>query len=383
MPLLLALASAAVWVGLIALRGGFWLSSVRDEPSAGPAPAQWPPVVAVVPARNEADVVAHAVGSLLAQDYPGQLRVVLVDDNSDDGTAEQAMAAAEAAGGGARLSVLSGQPLPRGWTGKLWALSQGVEAAGRSEPSYLWLSDADIVYTPDTLRSMVTRAEAGGLAAVSLMARLRCESPAERMLIPAFIFFFQMLYPFAWVNRPAAATAAAAGGCVLVRSDALAGIGGIGAIRGALIDDCTLAARLKGKGGRIWLGLTNRARSIRVYDRFDDIRRMVARSAYAQLGYSPLTLLGTVLGMALVYVAPPAIALFGPSPARYVALATWIAMALAFVPTLRFYRVSWLWGPFLPVISACYMGFTCDSAIQHIAGRGGLWKGRVQAPRDA
>jgi len=229
---------------------------------------------------------------------------------------------------------------------------------------------------------MVMRAEGSGLAAVSLMAQLRCESVAERMLIPAFIFFFQMLYPFGWVNRPASATAAAAGGCILVRRDALAGIGGIGAIRGALIDDCTLAARLKGKGGAVWLGLTRRARSIRAYDRFDDIRRMVARSAYAQLGYSPPMLLGTVIGMALVYVAPPAIALFATSPARYVALGTWIAMALAFMPTLRFYGVSRLWGPFLPVIAACYMGFTCDSAVQHMAGRGGLWKGRIQAPRD-
>jgi len=346
-------------------------------------PAQWPAVTAVVPARNEADVIAHAVGSLLQQDYPGRFDVVLVDDNSDDGTGTHALATAQAAGEQARLSVLTGRPLPRGWTGKLWALSQGVEAAGRGEPAYFWLSDADIVYAPDTLRSMVTRAEAQQLAAVSLMARLRCESFAERMLIPAFIFFFQMLYPFGWVNRAGSATAAAAGGCVLVRRDALAGIGGITAIRDALIDDCTLAAHLKRKGGRIWLGLTNRARSIRIYDRFGDIRHMVARSAYAQLGYSPWLLLGTILGMALVYVAPPAIALFGPAPARYVAAGAWIAMALAFVPTLRFYKLSWAWGPFLPVIAACYMGFTCDSAVQHMAGRGGLWKGRVQAPRDA
>ncbi|MDQ0470581.1 glycosyltransferase [Labrys wisconsinensis] len=381
--MVLALLAAAVWIVLIAARGGFWRAAERDEPAAGAAPAAWPAVVAVVPARNEADVIARAVGSLLAQDYPGPFRVVLTDDNSEDGTAEQARAAAQALGAGERLTILSGAPLARGWTGKLWALSQGIAAAEANAPAYLWLSDADIVYTPDCLRTMVIRAEAGRLAAVSLMARLRCESLAERMLVPAFIFFFQMLYPFRWVNQAGARTAAAAGGCVLVRREALAGIGGIGAIRGALIDDCTLAAQLKRRGGRIWLGLTGRATSIRASERFEDIRRMVARSAYAQLRYSPLMLAGTILGMLLVYVAPPAIALFGPAPARYVALATWVAMALAFVPTLRFYDRSWLWGPLLPVIAVCYMGFTVDSALQHRAGRGGMWKGRAQAPRDA
>ncbi|GLS21211.1 glycosyl transferase family 2 [Labrys miyagiensis] len=381
--IVLAFLSAAIWIYLIVARGGFWRAADRDEPIVDVSPSPWPSVVAVVPARNEAEVIARAVTSLLGQDYPGPLRIVVVDDSSTDMTTGEALAAAQSRGRGTDLTIVPGTPLPAGWTGKLWALHQGIEAAGSTEPTYYWLSDADITYESDTLRTMVMRATKDKLVAVSLMARLRCESLAERMLIPAFIFFFQMLYPFRWVRRPGSRTAAAAGGCILVARTALTEIGGIGSIRGALIDDCTLAARLKGDGGSIWLGLTSRAQSIRIYDHFDDIRRMVARSAYAQLRYSPLMLLGTVLGMTVVYVAPPAIALLGPAPASYVAAVVWIAMTLAYVPTLRFYASSWLWAPLLPIIALCYTAFTLDSAIQHTLGRGGLWKGRVQASRSA
>jgi hopene-associated glycosyltransferase HpnB len=259
-------------------------------------------------------------------------------------------------------------------------VNQGVARADASSPppDYLLLTDADIGYSTGALRALVRRAEAGSLALVSLMAKLRCRSLAERALIPAFIFFFQMLYPFARVNRREARTAAAAGGCMLVRRDALAKAGGIESIRDALIDDCALAARLK-QQGPIWLGLTGQVESLRPYASFGDIRRMVARSAYAQLRFSPWLLAGTVAGLAVGYLAAPLIALFGSGIGRPVAAATWVLMAVAFWPTLRFYGLSPLWAPTLPVIAAVYLGFTLDSAVQHARGRGGLWKGRVQA----
>jgi hopene-associated glycosyltransferase HpnB len=377
-----ALLSAAVWAYLFLGRGGFWLARDRDDIDTIAPPETWPSVVAVIPARNEADVIGRVIGSLLRQDYAGSFRIVLVDDNSSDGTAAAVEATAREAGAADRVSVLKGAPLPAGWTGKLWALHQGTLAAEPIGPEFVWLSDADIVYAPDTLRSLVARAEAGKLSAVSLMARLNCESFAERTLIPAFIFFFQMLYPFRWVNDPEARTAAAAGGCVLARREALTSVGGVASIRGALIDDCSLAARLKGNGDAIWLGLTRRAVSIRPYPRFANVRAMVSRSAYAQLRFSPLLLLGTLLGLTLVYLAPLLLALFGPHPARWIALCAWAAMTLAFAPTVRFYGLSWAWSLLLPAIAACYMGFTLDSAVKHAAGRGGAWKGRMQAALD-
>ena len=372
--ILIAATALLIWLYLVAARGGFWLSSERD--GGGPAPAAWPDVVAVIPARNEAEGVGETVGSLLRQNYAGSLSVVLVDDQSTDGTADVARRAA--AGDENRLTVLSGQPLPAGWTGKLWAMKQGFEEANARAPKYVLFTDADIVYEPDALTRLVSEAEAKSLVLNSLMVKLRCESLAERMLIPAFIFFFQMLYPFAWANRPAAATAAAAGGCMLARRDALRAAGGIEVIRGALIDDCALAASMK-RQGPIRLSLTDRVRSIRGYPDFRDIRRMVARSAYAQLRYSPLLLAGMVIGMALTYLAPVAFTLFGHGAARIAGLLAWVIMAIAFQPTLRFYRLSPLWGLALPAIALVYLAFTLDSAYQHARGRGGMWKGRAQA----
>jgi hopene-associated glycosyltransferase HpnB len=334
-------------------------------------PTSWPDVVAIVPARDEADVIARSIGSLIAQDYPGPFRIVFVDDSSSDGTSDIIRALRSD-----RVEVLTGAPLAHGWTGKLWAVSQGVERAGRP-PTYLWLTDADIEHAPDTLRMLVTRGEAGQLALVTLMAKLRCDTVAERMLVPAFVFFFQLLYPFGRVNRPGG-IGAAAGGCMLVRRDALARAGGIAAIRNALIDDCTLGALLK-QQGPIWLGLTVRSRSIRPYDGFEPIAAMISRSAYAQLRYSPILLAGTLLGMALVYLAPPLLVLFGHSAARWLGLAAWALMALSFQPMLRFYQRSPLWGVALPLIAAFYGGCTLLSAWQHSRGRGGMWKGRAQA----
>jgi hopene-associated glycosyltransferase HpnB len=374
---ILAALALAIWLYLMLGRGGFWLSSQRDDGTPAP-PAAWPKLAVVIPARDEADGIGACIASLMRQDYAGDWRIVLVDDGSSDGTADIARQAASAIGAPQRLEVLAGAPLPTGWTGKLWAVAQGVEAAGREMPEYFLLSDADIVYAPDVLSRLVARAQAGGLGLTSLMVKLRCESLAERALIPAFIFFFEMLYPFAWINAPRAATAGAAGGCMLVRADALRSAGGIAAIRNALIDDCALAAALK-RHGPIWLGLTDRAHSIRAYPDLGDIRRMVARSAYAQLRYSPLLLAGVVAGMVLTYLAPPCFALFGSGVARIMGVSAWLLMAIAFQPTLRFYRVSPLWGIGLPAIAFCYTLFTLDSGLQYWRGKGGLWKGRVQA----
>jgi len=369
----------AIWLYLLAGRGMFWLGRERDDRVIA-VPRSWPAVTAVIPARDEAECVGETVASLLRQAYPGRFTIILVDDQSRDGTAQVARAAAAALGAADRLTVLPGQPLPAGWTGKLWAQQQGVEAAeAESEPAgYLLLTDADIVYVAGELEKLVARAQAGGNVLTSLMAKLRCKSFAERAFIPAFIFFFQMLYPFAWANDPRRATAAAAGGCMLVRREALRAAGGMASIRNALIDDCALAKRLKVQGP-IWIGLTDGVSSTRAYPAVEDIRRMVARTAYAQLGYSPLLLTGTVLGLALTYVAPVLLAVFARGFAEILGLAAWLLMALAFQPTLRFYRVSPLWGLVLPAIAAAYMAFTVDSAYQHARGRGGMWKGRAQA----
>src|SRR5580700_10353127 len=369
----------AIWLYLLLGRGLFWLGRERDDgTAAGQGP--WPSVMAIIPARDEAECVGDMVASLLRQDYPGAFRVILVDDQSRDGTAQVARDAAAALGAADRLTVISGRSLPAGWTGKLWAQSQGVEAAEAAPqpPDYILFTDADIVYVPYELRKLVARARAGGTVLTSLMAKLRCESFAERMFVPAFIFFFQMLYPFAWANNPRSSIAAAAGGCMLVRREALRAAGGMASIRNALIDDCALAKRLKAHGP-IWIGLTDGVRSVRAYPAVEDIRKMVSRTAYAQLRYSPLLLAGTILGLALTYLAPVALAFFASGLAQFLGLFTWLLMAFAFKPTLRFYGLSRLWGLALPVIAAIYMAFTLDSAYQHARGRGGMWKGRAQA----
>jgi hopene-associated glycosyltransferase HpnB len=363
----------AIWLALLAARRGFWLLRERDTAPLA-EPSVWPSVVAVVPARNEADVIQQSLSSLLAQDYPGAFRIVLVDDQSDDGTGDLARALNDP-----RLAVVSGEARPPGWTGKLWAMRQGVERAQPMAPDFLWFTDADIAHAPDNLRRLVARAESEGRVLVSLMARLSCKTPAEHFLIPAFVFFFDMLYPFGAVNDPKSHVAAAAGGCMLARRSALEAAGGVDAIRHNIIDDCALARVMKGQGA-IWLGLTDRAVSLRPYEKLSDIRRMVARSAYAQLGYSPLLLLGTLAGLFIVYIAPVLGALFAMYYVQLAAYLAWAIMALMFQPILRFYRRSPLWGLVLPLIGTFYAAFTLDSALQHWAGKGGMWKGRAQAP---
>jgi len=373
MSAILAVACMAIWAYLLAARGSFWRGLVADEFVAS-RPQQWPAVTIIIPARNEAEVIGASVKSLLQQNYPGALSLVLVDDDSSDGTANVARTAA--ARSGHELTVVSSGGPPAGWSGKVWALKRGIAFAETMQPHYLLLTDADIVHAPGTLSWLVAQSLNGGFVLTSLMAELRCESLAERVHVPAFIYFFQMLFPFAWVNRTDRRIAAAAGGCMLIRAEALARAGDIDSIRNALIDDCALAARLKAVGP-IWLSLTKRVRSIRAYPRFADVRQMIARSAYAQLRYSPLLLAATALGMALTFLAPPLLTLFAAGWPRFAAIATWVAMALSFVPTTKFHRLSPLWGLGLPIIAVLYLAYTFSSAYRHLRRRGGQWKGRV------
>ncbi len=370
----LGAAALLAWLVLLLGRGMFWLCRENDA-QAAPDLLHWPDVTILVPARDEAETIPTVVRALLAQDYPGCLALWVVDDRSGDGTGDLARAAAA---GDARLQVVTGGTRPPGWTGKLWALQQGLEAAMPATP-YLLFTDADIRHAPDSLRRLVARAEAGGYALTSLMAKLRCESRAERWFIPAFIYFFQMLYPFRWANDPARRMAAAAGGCVLLRRAEFEASGGVAAIRGAMIDDCSMAAAIKRHrpGTRIWLGLTERVVSLRACPSIEPIRRMVARTAYAQLRYSPALLLGMLLALTLVFLVPPALTWLGGGWARLLALAAWLGMALSFAPVLRFYHLPVWRGLALPVVAVFYMLFTLDSAVAQHRGQGGMWKGEA------
>lgn len=379
----IALAGFVGWLYLVGAHGYFWRMTHHDERFAPPwarAPGGTR-VVAIVPARNEADVIATSLRSLLRQSFSGRLDVILVDDGSADGTADAARACAAAEDASERLTILTAPSVSAGWTGKLAAMHRGfvhVRSLAQ-QPDFVLFCDADIEFAPHLLERLAAGAAMRNTTLASLMVRLGCESAAERWFVPAFVFFFQMLYPFAHVSDPARATAAAAGGVMLVRPDALARAGGLEAIRDALIDDCALGALLK-RQGPIWLGLTDDARSLRGYPQFRDVARMVTRSAYAQLRYSPLRLLIAVAGMGVVYLAPPLLALSPESSAGYPALAAYSLMALAYMPALRFYGVSCARALALPLVAACYTWFTVGSAWQHLRGRGGAWKGRYQAP---
>jgi hopene-associated glycosyltransferase HpnB len=366
----LALAAALAWLVLLLGRGFFWRADVDDsDADTLPEPATWPEVAILIPARNEAATIAQVVQALRAQDYPGAFSVTVVDDRSTDGTGDLARAAG--------AQVVTGGTRPPGWSGKLNALRQGLEALAPGTHEYLLLTDADIAHAPDSLRRLVQRARASDLALVSLMARLRCESAAERWLIPAFVFFFMMLYPFAWSNDPRARTAAAAGGCVLLRRRDFEAAGGLEPIHDRIIDDCALAGLVKGPGRAIWIGLTGRVVSLRAYPRLGDIRAMVARTAYAQLRYNPGLLLAIVAALALVFLAPPLLALLAPGAAGWLGAFAWAGMVVAFAPVLRRYGLSTWRGFALPVIGLTYLLFTLDSARAEWQGRGGLWKGET------
>jgi hopene-associated glycosyltransferase HpnB len=363
-----------IWVYLLAGRGRFWQASQAEDNFVPPALSSHPRVAVILPARNEADVVGQVIRSLLEQDYAGPLHLFLADDHSSDDTASVARQAAGRHG--ERLTVLSVLPLPEGWTGKMWALSQGVQQAASFAPEYFLFTDADIVHAGDSVSRLVARAQADKLDLVSMMVRLECSSVAESALVPAFVFFFFMLYPPAWVKDRKRRTAAAAGGDILVRADALARIGGIDTIRNQLIDDCALAREIK-RGGGIWLGLTSATYSIRGYGSFGEIGRMISRTAFFQLRHSGWLLMATVLGMVITYLAPPVLLLFG-GWAAILGGAAWLLMSVAFWPTLRFFSRSPVWAPLLPLIALFYTGATIHSAVRYWQGRGGEWKGRVQ-----
>ncbi|WP_059411493.1 glycosyltransferase [Cupriavidus basilensis] len=375
---LLSLIPLAIWCVLLAARGGFW--RVR-KPAPSPAPARWPEVVAIIPARNEAAVIGGAVASALGQNYPARLHLVVVDDHSTDGTAEHARAAAAALGKADALTVITARELPAGWSGKVWAQSQGLEAANAQVPgaAWVWLTDADIHHGAGVLKQLVARAEHEQRDLVSLMVRLRCASWWERMIVPAFVFYFAKLYPFSRVNDPRSRVAAAAGGCMLARRAALARIGGFHAIRSELIDDCSLAACIK-QGGSIRLDLADDSISVRPYDDWRSLWDMIARSAYTQLHYSPLLLAGAVAGMVLTYLAPPLLALAG-GLRLWPAWAAWAAMSVAYAPMLREYRQPLWLAPLLPLTALFYLGATVDSARRYWLRKGGQWKGRSQAPQ--
>lgn len=378
--------SLLIWCVLLFARGGFWRTRcarpiAREQTDAIEA---WPAVVAVVPARNEADVIGEAVTSLLEQAYGGEFHVIVVDDHSTDGTADCARAAALALGRPERLTVIKAEPLPAGWSGKVWAQAQGVAAIGSRglAADYLLLTDADIAHPADAVAQLVARAAIEQRDLVSLMVRLRCDSIWEKALIPAFVFFFAKLYPFNWVNNPRNKTAAAAGGCMLVKRAALEEAGGMESIRAALIDDCSLAARIKHRGqGRhaIRLDVAASSRSLRPYDGPGEIWNMIARTAFTQLHYSPWLLVGTLIGMSVIYLAPPVVALV-LGPLGWPAWLAWGAMCCAYAPMLRYYGRSPLWAPALPLIALFYVGATFASAVRYWRGKGGQWKARVQAP---
>jgi hopene-associated glycosyltransferase HpnB len=365
----LGLLSLAAWLVLLLMRGTFWWPRV---PPAIREPARWPSVCAIVPARDEAALIEQSMASLLGQDYPGAFSVVLVDDHSSDGTAE----IADRLQGSSHLRIVRAPPLPLGWTGKLSAMNRGVQEAGNAE--LILFTDADIWHHPTNLREMVARLERENRDLLSLMVKLHCESIFERLLIPAFVFFFAMLYPFRWVRDSRRKTAAAAGGCMLIRSRALERIGGIAAIKGALIDDCALARAVKDTGGSLRLDLTNAAASIRPYPSLGSIWNMIVRSAFAQLRYSPSLLAGTIIGMAIIYLLPPVLLVTDVYVARWLGLAGWAITSLAYVPMVRFYRQSPVWAILLPVTTLIYLGATIASAWRHYRGHGGSWKGRVE-----
>lgn len=374
----ITVASLAAWLWLLLGQGFFWRTDLRLPPRR--EPDAWPSVCVVVPARDEAAVLPHSLPSLLAQDYPGHAEVFLVDDGSTDGTGELARELA-VRHGGLPLTVDSPGEPPAGWTGKLWAVRHGITLARARAPEYLLLTDADIAHAPDSLRELVAAAETGGFALVSQMARLRVESAWERLVVPAFVYFFSQLYPFRWIAVRGSRTAAAAGGCVLLRTEAAERARVPDAVRQAVIDDVAIARAVKRSGGHIWLGLADRVDSVRPYPRLQDLWRMVSRSAYAQLRHNPLLLVGTVLGLALVYLAPSVALVAGVVTGSTAVLVCGglakLVMTATYAPMLRYYRQPLWLALVLPVTAFLYLLMTVDSAVQHYRGRGAAWKGRT------
>lgn len=377
-PTLIAILPLAIWLYLFFARGNFWQI---HEDADKPAPLKrWPCVVAIVPARNEAETIGAAVASLAKQDYRGEFFAMVVDDHSDDGTADLARKAADECNATGRISIHSANELSPGWTGKVWAMNEGIAAATKRAPDYFWFTDADITHAPDTLRRLVCQAERDSLDLASLMVFLRIKTFPERLLMPAFLYFFLTVYPPNWVSDPKSRAAAAAGGCILLRSSSLERVGGMTAIRSEVIEDCALARVVKRSGGKIQLGLTRSSVSLRGYKKFSEIRDLIARVAFTQLRYSFLMLLGALAGLFVTYLLPWVLFLAFPGEA-WLAVDTTIAlMAATFAVTVKFYGLSWPWALTLP-LSALFYGYaTVVSAVRYWLGRGGQWKGRAQAP---
>jgi hopene-associated glycosyltransferase HpnB len=390
--LAIAAISLAIWLYLFAARGNFWnLHPLDDDDTTYPALSNWPAVTAIIPARNEAETIAQTITSLTQQNYLGKFSIVVIDDHSEDATAKLAQEFAQVSrtnpNSNIEVTILSAPPLQSGWTGKLSALNAGVESV-RDQSTYFWFTDADIVHAPDTLARLVARAENNNLDLTSLMVLLRAQTLPEKFLIPPFLFFFLMLYPPQKIANSKSKTAGAAGGCILLRRAALERIGGLASIRNEVIDDCALARAVKhSRAGanatppKIWMSLTRKSRSLRAYTTFAEIRDMIARTAFTQLRYSTLLLIGTLLGLAITYLAPIALLFAHDTPTRLVALSTWLLMSLLFLPTVRFYRISTHWAATLPAAAAFYGAATFLSATRYWTNRGAQWKGRSQAPQ--
>jgi hopene-associated glycosyltransferase HpnB len=369
----------AIWFYLLLARGSFW--KVQEDDTAPQPLEHWPRVIAIVPARNEAETIARAVSALAKQDYPGEFTIVVVDDHSEDATAALALQAAEESGATSRVLVHAAAPLPPGWTGKLWALNEGISLAVEKAPAFYWFTDADVVHAPDTLRRLAFRAERDSLDLTSLMVLLQAKTFPERFLIPPFLYFFLMLYPPHWIADPEALTAGAAGGCILLRRPALERIGGLAAIRNEVIDDCALARAVKKSGGKIWMGLTRASVSLREYRTFAEIRDMIARTAFAQLRHSVLLLVATLAGLFATFWLAWILFLTGNDPAWIMASTAISIMTTTFLLTVSFYGLSPLWSFTLPLAAAFYAYATCLSAARHYLGCGAQWKGRTQANR--
>jgi len=414
--LILMLLSLIIWIILLLFRGQFWQGDQRLFEVKEPL-LNYPSVAIIVPARNEAELISTSLRSLLNQNYPGLFSIILVDDQSIDNTANIAQETAKSLNQTDRLNIITSQPLPGGWTGKLWAMEQGVKYTSMLNyiPQYILFTDADIEHSPNNLKQLVEKAETENLQLVSLMVLLRCQSFWEKLLIPAFVFFFQKLYPFRWVNHPQSQLAAAAGGCILIRQEALTRIGGLAILKHALIDDCSLAQAVKntpltplGNGGEdqlftsvsqgfsmgnfifpfssksdypIWLGLTETTHSLRPYPNLSSIWDMVARTAFSQLNFSIILLGLTLIGMILIYLISPLSLIWGIVHGNnlviLLALLTWLLMEIAYYPTLKLYQLSPVWGLTLPLIGFLYGLMTLDSALRYWRGKGGSWKGRT------
>jgi hopene-associated glycosyltransferase HpnB len=374
-----AVLSLLIWIYLLAARGSFWRVGRGTAPKA--SGQAFPGLVAVVvPARNEADVVGESVRSLLSQTGVS-VRIFLVDDCSTDGTAQAARSAAAVVGKPEALTIVAGAPLPSGWSGKLWATQQGLEKAREVAPDFLLLTDADIVHAPDSIATLISVAETGPYDLVSFMVKLHCKTLAEKLLVPAFVFFFFMLYPPRWIADRRSKTAGAAGGCILIRPEWLERAGGIAAIRGEIIDDCALAARVKSAGGRLWLGVTPSTRSVRPYQSLGEIGRMISRAAFNQLHHSVWLLMISVFGLVLTYLAPPLLLFSHQRTAWICGVLACVGMIVAYLPMVRFYGLSPVWVLTLPLTAVFYLVATLHSAWRFWSGRGGEWKGRMQDPR--